>query len=316
MAGKVKSRELFPDVVDRLNHWYYQNWKGTQDQFADKVRSLMPDGQAADSLDGKTVSQWLNGHTPFLKYLQAICKALEVDISEFVISKRADLYRYSKEFTNTIEEDLANIAVNNFDIDLALFKAVRNMIPDFDEKFPVFTPLVFCEYANKPYERRVSAATLAPDENGGLFRVTRSVQANKDTDQVESSTEKQTIFLTKYDFKLIKDLQNNLRECMIPVIYYWFDKVSSELADAEASINLDHAKRNPPGMDFFTDIPDANMDDYLQRFDSWGMYNSKELRKYRLPYRERKDKTAIEITTDINGNEIPKEKGSIDDGEH
>lgn len=293
-------------TIKQFQKLYQECWvnKGRRaQQLVDRIKEIDPTAK----LDYKVISKWATGeYPPGLRYLTIIIEIFKEDIPtldlsyfSYDLNTHADKYRYSKDYVNDVEEHIKTTATNNFKIDLSLLQGIRNIVPDFDDKFPVYTPLYFNDgdAEGKPYRRKESAETLAPDAKHGLFRITRDGK---------------TVFLTVYDLKLIRNLQLHLRQ----TVYRWFDKVAAELVSAETEINLDYIERNPPGEDFFTDIPDATLDDYLQRFDRWGIYSEEEHRKYKLPYHPWVDKSTIIVTKDEDGNEVTTYNGGAADGEY
>ncbi len=265
----MKTQAVSRDYVTiKLNEVYLMKWKGqgkTATEFVRAIKEFMPEAKC----DYKYVSKWLSGYMSPVKYLPAICKVLEVDISEFSPKTHADKYKYSSDYADQVEDSLEKIAVKNFKIDLTFFQGLRDIIPDFDNKFPVFNTLRFYEFTDKPYRRSVS--TEAPDTNlgQGIFQITKGGKQ---------------IFLTKYDLKFIRALQIRISK----IVTALFEAHQKELEQAEAEANARYweliREYNP---DFDNDnviwTGTYLSDEELQDIDKFGIYTEKEEQKYKLP---------------------------------
>ena len=284
--------------IAQFQKLYLEYWIGKgkkPQQLVDRIKEMDPTAK----VDYKQISKWSKGnYPPGLRYLTIIIEIFKEDLPSLDLSyfsydlkDHSEIYQFDKQYADQVEDQLEIMAHKHFGIDLGFFEALRKLIPDFDKRYPVFTPLRF-SFTNGRYERMGSA----PTNGHGLFRI---------------SKDGETIFLTKYDFKILRSIQNKI----IKNVSAWFDMIAADLSSAETSINLDYIERNPPGADYFIAIPDATTDDYLQRFDHWGMYTEEECKKYGLTKQEVYDSSTIVVTKDDDGNE-KMEKGSINDGEY
>lgn len=262
-------------VSKRFSELYLQKWKGQgkkAQQFVDAIKEVMPEAKC----DYKYVSKWLKGNMIPVKYLNAICEVLEVDISEFTPKKHADRYEYASGYADGLESWLEERAVNNFKIDLTFFQGLRNIVPNFDEIFPVFCPIYYREFDSKEeyYKRKVPAAAAETSDGKALFQIKRDGQ---------------TYFLTKSDMKFISAIQNKIRKYLIAL----FEAHKKELEAAEAKVlamfwekNLE-ANLEEGNLDFAEnhrfDIVYKLSDEEKQEIDKYGLYTDAEKKKYNLP---------------------------------
>ena len=180
----MKNREY---IIQRFRVLYQSKWaiKGkSQQQFADEIKKILPDS----GINKTYVSRLANGvYAPRPHLLQAICTVLGVNASEFDPQSWNDKYRYSVDYAKNVEGDLERRAIEDFKIDLTFFQGLRNIMPDFEEKYPKYSPLHYygIEDSNhKVYERSVPAKTQKIPDGESLFQITRDGK---------------TIFLTPFD---------------------------------------------------------------------------------------------------------------------
>jgi len=258
----LKSEQQFNKefVCKTFRRLFISKWKGkgkTLHEFAEAI-SLEMDGAKCTF---RNVSRWLNGDTEPVKYLPAICKVLEVEESEFIPKTHDERYQYSSEFADGLERQLELIATKDFKIDLTFLQGVRNIIPDFDTRFPIITPLVFRENDSKePYFKRAIPEYASETSDGtGLFQISR---------------DDKKYFLSVYDLKVIKMIQKKT------AIYIksFLDQISADLKKREADATTKYIEQND---DIWIHVPLS--DEQLQEIDPYGYYTEAERKKYHLP---------------------------------
>ncbi len=268
----MKKSSISRDFITvKFNELYMLKWKGqgkTAMDFVRAIEDIMPDAKC----DYKYVSKWLNGYMTPVRYLPAICQVLGVDLSEFSPKTHDEKYQYSSDYADGLEKAIEELAEKNFGIDLTFFQGLRNIIPDFDNTFPVYCPLYFydvCDKNHKPYERSVPAETFETNSGQGLFQI------SKDGRQY---------FLTKYDLKFIRRLQNGIRESILKT----FETYRIALNEAEAKANDEFWKKN---MEINPDFAEDNTlwetyvlsEEELQKIDRFGIYTENEEKRFKLP---------------------------------
>ena len=287
MKNKNDAKEF---IRQKFRELYQVRWKGqgkTAFDFAQAIDEIMPDSRC----DEKYVSDWLNGRQTPVKYLPAICKVLDVDISEFSLYKFEDRYKYSREYADGLNEALQKIAIEKFGISLAFLHGLREIIPDFDEKYPKFTPIQYYGgYSNlKPYERRISAVSSYTSKESAI--------------QIDTPEGK--VFLTIHDFKVLRHLQKQVKG----YIERCFELYKKEFQAAEDKLNIMYEdlwlKANPDytSEDWFPVGVPKFSDKTIQEIDKFGIYTESERKKYGLPL---KGPIFKEDNTDEYGNMIVK----------
>ncbi|MBQ6173475.1 MAG: helix-turn-helix transcriptional regulator [Clostridia bacterium] len=249
----------------RFVQLYREKWKAqgrTQKAFTDLISEIDPSCGITEGY----VSKMVRGiHAPE-KYLPAICKALDVDMSEFVPKSRAEKYKYSADYADGLEGALEKIAVENFGINLTFLQAVREIVPDFDKRFPVNTPLKEDPFnEERHYLRRMpSGETCKISSKKGLLQVTKDGQ---------------TIFLTINDFKGIKEIQTKARSYIVWLI----NEYAARLQACEAEANRQYIEKH--SMSHADDSPlDRTMTRFdLQKVDPYSIYTEDEWNKFNLP---------------------------------
>ena len=267
MAKTNTAREY---VTKRFSELYRQKWSGqgkTATQFVAAIKEVMPEALC----DYKYVSKWLNGYMSPVKYLNAICEVLEVDISEFTPKKHADRYEYSPDYADGLEGWLEEKAVNNFKIDLTFFQGLRNIVPNFDEIFPVFCPIYYrdCDSKEEYYKRKVPAYASETNNGKALFQLQRDGK---------------TFFLTKSDMKFIRAIQNRISRYLIALFNEHKKVLDAAEANALTMFFEKNAEINPDFEEkrvFYTTY--VLSDEELQKIDKFGLYTDEEKAKYHLP---------------------------------
>ena len=263
-------------VTVKFNELYMLKWKGqgkTAMDFVRAIKEIMPEAKC----DYKYVSKWSNGYMSPVKYLPAICTVLDVDISEFSPKTHDEKYQYSSDYANGLEGRLEEIAEQNFGIDLTFFQGLRNIVPNFDSTFPKYAPLHYYginAYApdgrqRNVYERRVPQETTETKSGKGLFQITMDGQ---------------TVFLTKYDMKFIRSLQNRISKLVS--VYFEDHQKTIDKAETEANVRFWELIKeiNPEfDQDHVIWTEDRLSEEDLQAIDKSGIYTEKEERKFRLP---------------------------------
>ena len=156
---------------------------------------------------------------------------------------------------------MEEIAEKNVCIDLTFFQGLRNIIPDFDSIYPCYFPLYYREAdSNGEYYKRFVPADSSETSNGkGLFQLERDGQL---------------YFLTKYDLKIIKTLQ----DAVIKSVCDWFVKVDRKMKRAESAAIRKFIDKY--GDSF---VRDGLSSAELQELDPLGMYTDDERKKYNIP---------------------------------
>lgn len=289
----IHRKDLLPDYKQRLKYWYLQKWKGTQDQFAaavwDEWCNMHPEipKDAKPAIERNAANRWMSEKDPLLglKYISAICKVLDIDVSEFLITTRAEKYKYSTEYADERDRKHAEMAQNNYKIDLTFFQGLRNIVPDFDAHFPFYAPLALDEYnpASAPYDRDALKKLITREASEtthgvGLFQLHQN-GTNRD--------------MNKYDMKLVKLLQMQMKRCY----YAWCEAVSKKLDSDMAAVNNEFVKNNPviryhdpnEPLEMIEDddkghsgLWDEMTAEELQHLDPFGIYTDEEAQKYHL----------------------------------
>ncbi len=272
-TGRDILREHIKSRFRKLYQEYWVDKRKTQAAFIRRMREI----DSTIPVDRQQFSNWVAGkNAPGSFYRHIIVQIFKDDIPTLedsyftsdVWDSHEEKYRFSQSYADELEEKLKKVAKDNFKIDLTFFQGLRNIMPDFDKRFPVYAPLQFYEDSEnqKPYERCVAQETAETERNGKrLFRIKQNGK---------------TIFLSKYDMKLIKYLQTYLQSCA----YSLFDKVRADLKASETAANMMFSELNPPmppDEDILTELSDED----LQRIDPWGLYTEEERNKYHLPER-------------------------------
>lgn len=260
-------------VIKQFNRYYQAKWLDegkTAEQFVRAIQAVMPEG--TEKCNYKIVSKWKKGVIAPVKYLPAICKVLDVDIEEFNPTTHNDRYQYASDFADGLEGKMEEIAMKNFKIDLTFLQGLRNIIPDFDEKFPCFTPLFHYgveDSKHKVYERCVAGEASETSKGKGILQIEKGGK---------------TFFLRKEDLKIIRIIQDKLKERALKL----FDVIRAEMIKAEAEVNLLHEEKstelNPDYPENETIWIDYEFtDEELQEHDKLGIYSEKERKRYKLP---------------------------------
>ena len=276
---EIRKADLFPDYKQRLRDCYARNWHGTQEQFAAAVWKEFSgsDNTEHAAINKSTVSRWLNSRneTKGYMYIPSIAKVLDVDISEFVISSSLDKFQYSPNFADEIEVEKEKLAVDAFKIDLTFLQGLRNIIPDFDLRFPSYLPLVIDDFnpAYEPYTRRpgiIANIEAAETTHGkGLMQI---YQNGKNR------------YLNECEMKIIHEFQ----KYVIRLFYAWSNKVQAKLNESMAAANLEYVNKNPILKNLSDDQPVAEdclfelTLEELQKLDPYGIYTDAELKRYHL----------------------------------
>lgn len=249
-------------VCKTFRKLYLSIWKGagkTAKQFIDAIHAIDPTAKC----DEKYVSKWLNGDMTPVKYLSAIAEVLAVTIDEFIPPKTEhdDRYAYSSEFADGLEKELERRATDDFSLDLTFIKGLRNIISNFDERFPLYTPLTFREgdpdglFYKRPPAAPASKTAAIP----GLFQVNRDGK---------------TYFMSVYDLKILKQVQQKVSKFVTAI----FDQTRTRLPAIEAEAN---AKYNEINNDIW--IHAELSDEELQKLDPYGFYTEAKRKKYNIP---------------------------------
>lgn len=263
-------------VSKRFSELYLQKWKGQgkkAQQFVDAIKEAMPEAKC----DYKYVSKWLKGNMIPVKYLNAICEVLEVDISEFTPKTHEDKYKYSSAYSDKVEAALEKRAAEDFKIDLTFLQGLRNIVPNFDSAFPKYAPLHYYGLnafapdgrERNVYERRVSVEIAEPSGGKGVLQIERDGEL---------------ISLTKYDLKFIRELQIRISK----LVSLYFEEHKKALEKAETEINIHYweliKEINPDFEQDNTIWTDCRLsDETLQEIDRYGIYTEKEEKRFNLP---------------------------------
>lgn len=276
----IKKSDLFPDFVQRLQYAYNEKWKGTLQEFADAVMEATPEYFRSGTIDRSSVSAWLSGSKPCLKYIPAICKVLNIDISEFVITHYLDKYQYSSELANDIDKQRAEIAEKNFKIDLTFLQGLRNIIPDFDSHFPFYGSL---------QKDDSCPVTASYTRMHGIMAHIKAAQTTQGKGLFQLYQSGHNRNMNEYDLKLIRLLQIHMQRCY----YAWCNAIAEKLDADQAAANMEYVKKNPViKFDIETDQLIISAEDYgklidlteeeLQSLDPLGIYSETERKKYHL----------------------------------
>ncbi len=258
-------------VTDKLNELFNKKWRSqgkTQKEFAEAIKEVNP----ASGINETYVSRLLNGEYAPKRYLPAICQVLDVDISEFTPKTHDDRYQYASDYADGLEGRLEELAEQNFKIDLTFLQGLRNIVPDFDSTFPVYTPLHWHDVHDQnhqPYQRTVPAEATETSKGQGLFQITKDGK---------------TYFLTKYDMKFIRGLQVGIRKYVLAQ----FEARQKGIEKAEADANVKFWEKN---MEFNPKFAEDSTlwetyvfsDEELQDIDKYGIYTEQAEKKFGLP---------------------------------
>ena len=258
-------------VSQKFDEFYIKKWLGlgkTTAEFVEAIHDIIPNAKC----DYKYVSKWRRGYMSPVKYLPAICQILDVDISEFTPKTHEEKYHYSAKYADGLEGSLEKIAEQNFKIDLTFFQGLRNIIPEFDKTFPVFSPLHFydvTDHRHKPYQRSVPAESKETSLGQGLFQITRN---------------EKTYFLTKNDMKFIRGIQGAVRKYVTSLFEAHQKKLENDEAQANVIFWEKTMEFNP---DYSKDetlwITYELSDEELQQIDPSGIYTESEEKRFKLP---------------------------------
>lgn len=264
-------------IMMRLPILYSQKWEAqgkTQEQFAEAIKMIRPDS----GINKTYVSKLINGkYVPRPYLLQAICEVLEVNMSEFTPKTHEDKYKYSSAYSDKVEAALEKRAAEDFKINLTFLQGLRNIVPNFDSKFPMYAPLHYYGInalapdgrERNVYERRVSVEIAEPSGGKGVLQIERDGEL---------------ISLTKYDLKFIRELQNRISK----LVSVYFEDHKKALEKAETEVNVRYwelTKENNPEFEqdntIWTECPLSN--ETLQEIDKSGIYTEKEEKRFNLP---------------------------------
>ncbi|MBR3244188.1 MAG: hypothetical protein IKF90_16080 [Parasporobacterium sp.] len=269
MNRKDKARREY--VVAKFNELYMKRWKSqgrTAQEFANCVNEMLPMG-VDGRCEPKYVSGWLHGKKSPEKYLGAISRVLNVDISEFFPSGSEEEYRYSAEYQNDVAIWQDKVAENSFGLNLSLMKGLRTLI-DFDTDFPVYMPLQPSTADPEDgypfglkYERMEALEAAEATRGDGLFQLHRDGK---------------TINLSPPDMKFLKVVQ----KAIIKYVTMLFEHHREELSLAAASATNKSKSIFEPGkvIDFGNDPLTAES---LQMIDRYGFYTPEERKRYKIP---------------------------------
>ncbi len=214
----------------------------------------MPDAKC----DEKYVSKWLNGDMAPVKYLPTICQIFNVDIDVFIPKTHDERYQYYSEFSDKYESKMSKIAEENFKLDLTFIQALRNIIPDFDRRFPVCTPLPKHPLDGEQYRRGKHFKAAPASKNHRLFQITRDGKVQN---------------MSAFDLKILKDIQKKVRDYVCSI----FEETAADLKKREAEANRRYDELND---DIW--VRTLLSEEELQNIDPYGFYTDSELKKYHL----------------------------------
>lgn len=257
-SSKKYNKEI---VCRNFKNLYLSEWKAhnkTQQEFAEAVNDLMPEGQK--NCDNKLVSKWFRGISEPVMYLKAISQVLNVKMDAFLPQNHDARYQYSSDFTDKLEKKLEDIAVENFGLDLSFVQGIRNLVPDFDKRFPLCAPLQFREFDSQGmYFKRPDHAGAAPTtKNYKLLQISRNGK---------------NILLSVFDLKILMEVQKKAIEYICSI----FDETVKDLQLKEKQAISKYIEAN-------TNIWETyhfSMEE-LQEIDPYGLYSDEELNKYHL----------------------------------
>lgn len=244
-------------VTNRLIELYDDKWRSkgkTQKEFTEALKEADPHS----GINETYVSKLLNGVYAPKRHLPAICQVLKVELSDFTPKGHDERYQYAPDRADEIESFLESIAESNFKIDLTFFQGLRNIIPGFDDLFPLFSPLCFFspyDSTHKTFERIPEAIASETSNGKGVLQIQKDGKI---------------YFLSQYDLKIIRWLQVNMKKYALQCIEY----LKTEYDNAEAKANKEYTEAK---------MHATPEDEELQAVDPFGMYTEKEWSKYHLP---------------------------------
>lgn len=261
-SKKQYNKEYVCRVLQKLYamKWQTKGANNNQQALANEINRRIGD----ERVDNKLVSKWLNGDIEPVKYLPILSEIFNEDIDIFTPSTHDDKYQYASDFADQKAKDLEEQAKKDFKIDLTFVQALKNIIPDFDSRFPVSTPLQFREFdSNKEYFKRPKHEEAAP--------------ASKKYKLLQITHDGQNQFLSMFDLKILKDVQNKVKDYVCSI----FEETAADLVKREEEANRRYIEAN-------TNIWEGvrlSADD-LQHIDPYGFYTEAERKKYHIKDRK------------------------------
>lgn len=147
-----------------------RGYKRNQQMFADLV-----------GCNKNSISDYMNGKTvPEKRRLRKIAEVLDCDVSELLPFGHDEQYKYSQDFINQYGDELSQYA-QKVGLSLFLVRGLREIVPDYDESFPVFRPIMinpnpFSDLEEKIIRRTIETASDSARMNvsNELFQIQRN----------------------------------------------------------------------------------------------------------------------------------------------
>lgn len=258
-SKKQFRKEYVCGVLQKLYamKWQTKGQNNTQQALADEINKRL---DLEDHVSGKQVSKWLTKATEPVKYLPVLCQIFDVDIDIFTPdpNNHDDQYQYSSAFADQLAAELEEKATKNYHIDLTFVQALKNIIPDFDNRFPVCTPLLPREFDSKgEFFKRPKHAEAAP--------------TSKQYKLLQIERDGRNQFLSDFDLKILKNVQAKVKEYVCKI----FDETAADLVKREAEANRRYIEKNQNIW-----IGARLSPEDLQEIDPYGFYTEAECKKY------------------------------------
>ena len=206
--------------------------KRNQQVFADLVRDLEYKGGETGGCGKNSISDYLQGKTvPTKRRLRSIAEVLGCDVSELLPFGHDELYKYSQDFINQYGDELSQYA-QKVGLSLFLVRGLREIVPDYDESFPVFRPIrfnpnPFCDLEEKIIRMPIETASDSARMNvsNELFQIQRG---------------EKTISMSYCDVNFLKALQDEI----VSVVERAFAMREKEMVEETQRINDSFLKKH------------------------------------------------------------------------
>lgn len=205
----------------------------------------------------QTITSWKSGEVVPEKYnLDQICSIFGVTIDEFIPRTDSDIYAYEADRQTDIAENTLLPFCETIGLDIDFIRLARKLLgSQFDESFPVWTPIQKVSFFDNEYTRLSPSDLPKAAENGNNDYLQVTVNENGAP---------KLITLTYTDLLFLKDLQDRITD----TITFEFSRRFRELAKEIDEINkaaADSIVIEPDGKISYHILDLFEFDDYSRR---------------------------------------------------